>query len=46
MIKVCVEVHEEAALFSVEVQAESINRAVTIMKENATPAATCGWCFQ
>ena len=33
MIKVCVEVHEEAALSSVEVQAESINRAVTIIKE-------------
>jgi hypothetical protein len=33
MIKVRVEVHEEDALFSLPVQAESINRAVTIMKE-------------
>lgn len=33
MIKVRVEVHEEDARFSLPVQAESINRAVTIMKE-------------
>ena len=33
MIKVRVEVREEDALTSLEVQAESINRAVTIMKE-------------
>jgi hypothetical protein len=33
MIKVHVEVREEDALTSLEVQAESINRAVTIVKE-------------
>jgi hypothetical protein len=33
MIKVCVKVHEEGAPFSVTVLAESIDRAVTIVKE-------------